>query len=190
MSKWIGVDLNGTLALYTTGDYRTIGDPIEPMVARVKQWIKDGHEVRIFTARAYPMTCAYPNADLADALRNMNELEDGSFKDGLLNALQAIGAIRIWCERYIGKRLAVTCMKDPDMLELYCDRVVQVEQNTGDVIGYSTRGTSMVATREDHRLDTAGRPFGETGLRVADVNAVLDAAGFGSSRIGGRAEGE
>ncbi len=49
---WIGVDLDGTLAHYDEfrGDDH-LGDPIEPMVRRVKEWIAQGKDVRIFTAR-------------------------------------------------------------------------------------------------------------------------------------------
>ncbi|MCL6414703.1 hypothetical protein MIB92_03485 [Aestuariirhabdus sp. Z084] len=53
MNGWIGVDLDGTLAQYDRwrgADH--IGDPIEPMLIRVKGWIRQGIEVRIFTARA------------------------------------------------------------------------------------------------------------------------------------------
>ena len=50
---WIGVDLDGTLAKYPSsrGHY-TIGEPIAPMVDRVKAWRADGQDVKIFTARA------------------------------------------------------------------------------------------------------------------------------------------
>ena len=51
--SWIGVDLDGTLANY--GGWNgpdTIGDPVPRMLARVKQWLSDGKDVRIFTARA------------------------------------------------------------------------------------------------------------------------------------------
>ena len=50
---WIGVDFDGTLALYTDYDGADeLGDPIAPMIKRVKRWLKRGYEVRIFTARA------------------------------------------------------------------------------------------------------------------------------------------
>jgi hypothetical protein len=50
---WIGVDLDGTLAHYTDYDGADeIGDPIEPMIKRVKKWLKLGYEVRVLTARA------------------------------------------------------------------------------------------------------------------------------------------
>lgn len=53
MSGWIGVDLDGTLAEY--GGWKGpdhIGEPIGPMLDRVKAWLTAGVEVRIFTARA------------------------------------------------------------------------------------------------------------------------------------------
>ena len=50
--SWIGVDLDGTLAGYTgyKGDDH-VGAPIEPMVRKVRKWLRDGYDVRIFTAR-------------------------------------------------------------------------------------------------------------------------------------------
>lgn len=50
---WIGVDLDGTLAFYEgfRGDEH-IGEPITPMLERVKRRIKAGATVCIFTARA------------------------------------------------------------------------------------------------------------------------------------------
>lgn len=52
--SWIGVDLDGTLAEY--GGWKgpdNIGDPVPKMLARVKKWLSEGKDVRIFTARAY-----------------------------------------------------------------------------------------------------------------------------------------
>ena len=50
--EWIGVDLDGTLAHYESGQYPEIGEPIEPMLKRVHDWLDAGREVRILTARA------------------------------------------------------------------------------------------------------------------------------------------
>jgi len=47
------VDLDGTLAVY--GGWRGpehIGDPVPAMAFRVRKWIAEGKDVRIFTARA------------------------------------------------------------------------------------------------------------------------------------------
>lgn len=52
MGKWIGVDLDGTLAKHDGKPDGAIGKPLQPMLDRVKRWIEDGREVRIFTARA------------------------------------------------------------------------------------------------------------------------------------------
>ena len=50
-SGWIGVDLDGTLA-EDEGTCMKIGRPVPLMLARVVQWLEQGIEVRIFTARA------------------------------------------------------------------------------------------------------------------------------------------
>ena len=49
---WIGVDLDGTLAHYEgfKGD-DFVGAPIDPMVKQVRRWLREGHDVRLFTAR-------------------------------------------------------------------------------------------------------------------------------------------
>jgi hypothetical protein len=51
---WIGVDLDGTLAIYK--DWvgpNYIGEPIPAMLERVKSWIFLGKKVKIFTARCW-----------------------------------------------------------------------------------------------------------------------------------------
>ena len=49
---WIGVDFDSTLAHHTEdlGDDH-VGAPIEPMVRKVRKWIREGRDVRLFTAR-------------------------------------------------------------------------------------------------------------------------------------------
>lgn len=49
---YIAVDLDGTLAHYESGQWPEIGEPIQPMLDRVKGWLEQGREVRICTARA------------------------------------------------------------------------------------------------------------------------------------------
>ncbi|HEX5426527.1 MAG TPA: hypothetical protein VFW94_23470 [Candidatus Acidoferrales bacterium] len=114
MSGWIGVDLDGTLAQYGGWvDEHHIGAPIPAMVERVKQWLSEGREVRIFTARV-----AVADGNLA---RSGPE--------------QISESIQQWCEKHIGQRLAVTNVKDFGMICLYDDRCIQVERNTGRLIG-------------------------------------------------------
>ncbi|MEN3260027.1 hypothetical protein AAH678_14965 [Sodalis endosymbiont of Spalangia cameroni] len=49
---WIGVDLDGTLNELRTGQGTRIGVPARPMMQRIRRWLREGREVRIFTARA------------------------------------------------------------------------------------------------------------------------------------------
>lgn len=53
---WIGVDLDGTLAHHVPGQgIERIGPPVQRMLDKVMEWMRQGQEVRIFTARAnYP----------------------------------------------------------------------------------------------------------------------------------------
>lgn len=107
--KWIGVDLDGTLAYYD-GWRGTdhIGYPIDAMVNRVKEWLKRGKDVRIMTARV-----ATNNAMERTHIENR---------------------IKDWCRRNIGRELPITNQKDMQMEELWDDRVRRVEKNTGRVL--------------------------------------------------------
>jgi len=53
--SWIGVDLDGCLAHEDKKwkGIEHIGAPIPSMLRRVKRWIKEGKEVRCFTARVH-----------------------------------------------------------------------------------------------------------------------------------------
>lgn len=109
MNPWIGVDLDGTLAHYEDWvDATNIGEPIWPMVNRVKEWLAEGKEVRIFTARV----CIIDNA--TDRV-----------------VAEIVAAISEWCIEHIGQTLPVTCVKDYGMVELWDDRAVQLVTNTG-----------------------------------------------------------
>jgi hypothetical protein len=112
MNGWIGVDLDGTLAEYNgwQGE-RHIGKPIPLMLERVKQWISEGKDVRIFTARAYRPI----------------EL----FCDEPMTKREVIKTIEEWCKEYVGVVLPIVCTKDYGMIELWDDRCVQVIPNTG-----------------------------------------------------------
>lgn len=107
---WIGVDLDGTLAQYDKfrGAHH-IGAPIPRMVKRVKKWLADGKDVRIFTARV--------GADTPYERKRARLF------------------INEWCREHIGQVLPVTNRKDLEMEELYDDRCFQVEKNTGRIVG-------------------------------------------------------
>ena len=107
---WIGVDLDGTLAY--EGEWQGIehiGAPIPRMVERVKSLIAEGHDVRIFTARA-------------------------SWLQGDEERAIAVRCVEDWCEKHLGKRLPVTNEKDHFLKYFYDDRAIAVECNTGHVL--------------------------------------------------------
>ncbi len=81
---WIGVDLDGTLAIYEKWiGAKDIGDPIPKMVDRVKAWLAEGkYDVKIMTARVCPN-----RFDFGDTAEEMEAL------------------IGDWCEKHIGVRL-------------------------------------------------------------------------------------
>lgn len=103
---WIGVDLDRTLAHRPVPSHgvSTIGEPIPPMLERVRQWLERGYDVRIFTAR---VASAYDDAEIQRAL------------------------VRDWCVTHLGRALPVTAEKDGYMDELWDDLAVAVERNTG-----------------------------------------------------------
>lgn len=122
---WIGVDLDGTLAVYNGWrGVEHIGDPVPLMLARVKEWVDAGVEVRIFTARV-----------------SGERGKDGDRAGMSVEDTRKI--IEDWCQLHIGKVLPVTCVKDFGMIALYDDRCIQVEANTGILLlGRSSAGGS------------------------------------------------
>ena len=118
MSGWIGVDLDGTLAVYNDFVSEThIGRPIKPMCDRVRRWLAEGKEVRIFTARV-------DGGEAAIAAGNMHGLK-------FMDKAKIISAIDKFCMDEFGQKLPVTNVKDYAMLELWDDLAVQVIPNTG-----------------------------------------------------------
>lgn len=113
--RWIAVDFDGTLATWDVpwpDDYRAVGEPVPAMVALVKQWLAEGEDVRIFTAR---MDCYHP-----------------VFK--YLTEQQVKGPIEKWCVKHLGRALPITNKKDYFCKALYDDRAIQVERDTGRLI--------------------------------------------------------
>ena len=110
---WIGVDLDGTLAHYDGWKgVDHIGAPIKPMIERVKEWLRRGTHVKIFTARMHghgmPII-GVGNADVKTPIEN-------------------------WCIQHVGQVLEITNVKDFGMIELWDDRAIQVEINTGNPV--------------------------------------------------------
>jgi 2'-5' RNA ligase len=111
-SGWYGCDLDGTLAEYHGFEgLDKIGAPVgvdspDSALNTVKRWIAEGRDVRILSAR-------------------ISHDPKGEAK----------AAIEAWTEQYLGKALPVTEKKDAKMITLLDDRAVQVEENTGRIVG-------------------------------------------------------
>ena len=104
MHGWIGVDLDGTLMIWR-GNGDVMGDPVPVMVQRVKNWVRQGKDVRIFTSRA-------------------------SIKDEEKRKAN-ISAVEQWCLTHVGVVLPVTCVKDFNCAQYWDDKAVRVIKNTG-----------------------------------------------------------
>jgi len=115
MNGWIGVDLDGTIAHYDGWKgISHVGEPIKPMCDRVRLWLSQGKTVKIFTAR------------IAGINRNII----GDRSAGALEK-DVKGPIEEFSMREFDQVLEITNIKDFGMIELWDDRAVQVEFNTG-----------------------------------------------------------
>jgi len=102
---WIGVDLDGTLAVFDGWKgVNHIGKPVPIMVRRVLAWLNEGKKVKIFTAR---VSC--PGFD--------------------------VNTVHDWLETNGLPKLEVTNVKDYAMMHMYDDRCTQVQRNTGGLFG-------------------------------------------------------
>ena len=104
--KTIAVDLDSTLAHYKTWVHHTdIGAPISSMVKKVRDWLEEGHNVVIFTARL--------------------SADDVSIHPEILLAVEQ------WCTTHLGKVLPVTATKHLYFDEIHDDRAISIVPNTG-----------------------------------------------------------
>ena len=110
-SKVKGVDFDGTISgsdAIVNLDYypEKTGTPIDLMVRRVKAWLDAGIEVVIFTARVHPV-------------------------HGEESVAKAEQAIKDFCMKTLGRELEITCLKDPRFDEIWDDKGVRVDKDTG-----------------------------------------------------------
>jgi hypothetical protein len=111
LEKWMAVDFDGTLATdwedrkSLPDAFYILGKPIQPMVKRVKLWLKLGIVVKIFTSRVAP-----------DGVRDVEKIRQ---------------LIEIWCEEHIGTKLEVTCIKDHGIIHIWDDKACTIVYNTG-----------------------------------------------------------
>jgi len=114
--RWIGVDFDGTLAFNIPNrtDPYLLGEPIMPMVHRVRDWIGKGYTVKILTARMSQNSSTGKKRDT----EKMGDL------------------LKIWSRTHIGIALECTNQKDGWMEVLWDDRAVGVITDTGSPITF------------------------------------------------------
>ena len=135
---WIGVDFDGTLATTVTKDWDgPLGEPIAPMVARVKRWLAEGRKVKILTAR-------------------MSPYDDDGYTLNLHDILAVERRISEWCKEHVGSHLPVTESKDHNMIELWDDKAIGVVRDTGEIRTDISRQIPSFDVREPYYL---GPPY-------------------------------
>jgi len=125
--SWVGFDLDGVLAHYVSGQasHFQIGDPIPENIERCRAVMRLGYEVRIFTARV----------DGGLVYQRLDPTVDNRTVEVYRQVKMIETMIQEWTIKHLGESLAVTCIKDAAMIALYDDRVIQIEKNTGNVLG-------------------------------------------------------
>jgi hypothetical protein len=110
MAKWIGVDLDGTLAEESRDNFHPyrIGKPIPKMLQFTKELIAAGETVKIFTARV--------------------SVTKEDHKQKIITAIQD------WLEIWGLPRLEVTNIKSQGLKVLFDDRAYHVIPNTGLIV--------------------------------------------------------
>jgi hypothetical protein len=103
----IALDFDKTLATYDSKDgIWKLGEPIKPMVEKVKEWLSKGYRISIFTARMAHSA----------ATQKMQER-----------------LIHEWLVNNGLPKLDVTAIKHPDFSHFIDDKAYHVEPNTGRI---------------------------------------------------------
>lgn len=162
------VDLDGTLAHNDGRDFDPdhIGKPVPGMMRLVRLWLRRGHEVRIFTARA---------ADKKNIPRIKEWLEEHGLKGR------------------DGEGLVITHEKTPDIDAIYDDRAFRVERNTGKIAKLAgilgVPWGRMFHNKAEIRTSNAGDPprFYSEKVRPKDQELVtrilMDQSGINDPKV-------
>lgn len=128
---WIAVDWDGTVVEYHGWTkWNEFGKPIPAMVERIKGWLAEGKDVRIFTARV--------------PLPQDDDKEQTCYKTGeKFTGVTMRYAIALECEKIFGVRLRSQSYKDLHTIEIWDDRAVGVEANTGRTLADAARAEAQ-----------------------------------------------
>jgi len=150
IGAWIGIDLDGTLARYPPEGDACIGTPVTEMIARVVKWRQAGWTVKIVTARiAPPIGHSEKLTLIADITKWWQEALIHYLQSNAAETLNGAEAAKLI------QPLPVTHCKDLGLLVLYDDRCVQVEENTGRILGREPDFTLGPFPAEEEAADEA-----------------------------------
>ena len=110
---WIGFDFDGVLVEHQKGNASNclVGKSILSMCDRVREILREGRRVKIFTSRA--ATTGWPEEV---RMKNLQVIEE-------------------WSRKEFGFALEITAIKDRYLDFFYDDRALAVEKNTGKLVG-------------------------------------------------------
>lgn len=155
--EWIGVDFDGTLARYDGWKGPAhFGKPIKKMVERVRRWLDDGRNVKIFTARV-----ADEDSDKVEKARK---------------------AIQVFCRIHLGRELPVTAVKDPRCVELWDDRAHRVARNKGDKLAGYGEQVRYDDYETEYTEEQRGRWTDDVDKRDSGISTDKPETAPGSSR--------
>jgi len=135
VAGWYGFDLDGTLAVYDGWrGIDHIGAPVAPMVRLARRMHEIGLRIKVVTARVSPRPL--PETRPNPYVKHSWCVQDPDVQTWALKPdWGAREFVQEWCYRNLGFAPGVTHEKDYAMLQLFDDRCVQVEANTGRVLG-------------------------------------------------------
>lgn len=123
---WIGFDLDGTLAKHCDDiSEGQIGDPIPSMVELLQDFVRNGWEVRIFTARVDGGEVALAAGNPVGAFYRDTE------------RIKVL--ITEWLLKHVGFPLQITNKKDYSMEYCIDDRAMQVIPDTGVLLMHENK---------------------------------------------------
>lgn len=147
---WYGFDLDGTLAKYDGWKgIEHIGEPIAPIVNLMKRMHDEGKVVKIVTARVAPRRLEDGTVGEQFTWLTRKPSSDPAAK------YTATQYIQDWCEEtaHLGFVPEIVYQKDHLMLNLFDDRVTQVEPNTGRILGRLPTELDIFAVRRGRYLE-------------------------------------
>jgi hypothetical protein len=108
----IALDFDRTLATFDHGDVLRVGEPILPMIEKVKEWLSKNYEITIFTARVSKW-----------------------MKDGTERNDEFIAQQKVLIQEFLAANglpaMKITANKDPNFTHFVDDKAVKVTPNQG-----------------------------------------------------------